>query len=468
MTMGRMLAIIGTAFLAVPAAGAHDMAAAAGKFLAALTPQQRESAAFEFGSPDRTRWHFIPPEMFARRGVMLGELDDGQKLVARELLKTGLSQRGYLAADAIMELEKVVRALPGNRFRRDEQEYYVSVFGTPDPRGTWGWRFEGHHLSLHFTVVDGVLTVSTPTFTGTNPAELREGPAMGRRPLGEQEDLARELVQSLSGARRAQAMLGDAALPDIVTGTAWPIEPLSPAGLMGADMTDAQRALLERLIGAYTALMADGIAAARWKRIRDAGLDRVGFAWAGPVERGQPHYFRAQGPSFLLEYDNTQNGANHAHSVWRDFEGDFGADLLRRHYASDPAHMSDLAARYTAAWCSQDPARVAAFFAEGGSLKINDGEPAVGRAAITEAARSFMTAFPDLVVGMDALERRGDGFIYRWTLEGTNTGPGGTGARVKISGYEEWTIGPDGLVAASLGHFDAEDYDRQLRSPPAD
>ncbi len=124
--------------------------------------------------------------------------------------------------------------------------------------------------------------------------------------------------------------------------------------------------------------------------------------------------------------------------------------------------MKSFATRYTAAWCSQDPASVAAFFAENGSLKINDGAPSVGRAAITEAARGFMSAFPDMVVEMDGLERRGDGYIYRWTLTGTNTGPGGTGNKVRISGYEEWTIGADGLVAASLGHFDAADYDRQL------
>jgi ketosteroid isomerase-like protein len=124
--------------------------------------------------------------------------------------------------------------------------------------------------------------------------------------------------------------------------------------------------------------------------------------------------------------------------------------------------MKSFATRYTAAWCSQDPERVATFFAENGSLKINDGVPSVGRIAITEAARGFMSAFPDMVVEMDALDRQGDGYIYRWTLTGTNTGPGGTGNKVRISGYEEWTIGPDGLVAASLGHIDAADYDRQL------
>jgi len=443
--------------------GAQAMADAASKFLSALSPEQRARASFQLASPDRTKWHFLPPEMFARKGVMLRELDEDQRQLARELLQSGLSQRGYLTADAIMELEVVVRAIQTNRLRRDELEYYVSVFGPPEPDGSWGWRFEGHHLSFNFTIVGGHVTVSTPTFTGTNPAELRAGPKAGQRPLGHHEDHARDLVRSLTEAQRAKAMLGDTALPDIVTMNAWPVSPLSPAGLMAEEMTEGQRTILETLIDSYTTLMTAEISDARWKRIRDAGFGKVAFAWAGSTERGKPHYFRAQGPTFLIEYDNTQNDANHAHTVWREFDGDFGADLLRQHYVNDATHMRDFAGRYTAAWCSQDPARVATFFSENGSLKINDGVPSIGRAAITDAARSFMTDFPDMRVEMNALERRGDGYVYRWTLTGTNTGPGGTGAKVKISGYEEWTIGADGLVAASLGRFDAADYDRQLK-----
>lgn len=441
----------------------QSMAAAASKFLSALSAEQRARASFELASPDRTKWHFLPPEMFPRQGVTLRELDDGQRQVARELLKSGLSQRGYLAADAIMELEIVVRAIQSNRLRRDELEYFVSVFGTPEPKGSWGWRFEGHHLALNFTIVDGHVTVSTPTFAGANPAELREGPKAGQRPLGHHEDHARDLVRSLTGAQRTKALISDTALPDIVTMNAWPVAPLSPPGLTAAEMSAGQRTILETLIDSYTTLMAADISTTRWKRIRDADFDKIAFAWAGSTERGKPHYFRVQGPTFLIEYDNTQNDANHVHTVWREFDGDFGADLLRQHYVNDTKHMRDFATRYTAAWCGQNPAHVAAFFSESGSLKINDGEPSVGRGAITEAARSFMTAFPDMVVEMDALERRGDGYIYRWTLKGKNTGPGGTGAQVKISGYEQWTIGPDGLIAASLGHFDADDYDRQLR-----
>jgi len=439
------------------------MAEAAGAFLDALPAERRSEAAFPFASAERVKWHYLPPEMFPRGGVALRDLNAEQQAGARRLLATGLGQRGLLTAVAIMELENVIRALgQGGRFARDALEYYVSVFGTPDAQGSWGWRFEGHHLSLHFTVVAGEITVSTPTFMGTNPAEMREGPHKGQRPLGAQEDHARALAQSLTELQRGAGVIAGAAPAEIVTANRYPIETLKPAGIMASALTADQQEMLKTLIESHASLMATEIAAVRLARVFEAGLENVGFAWAGPMEPGQPHYYRVQGPGFLIEYDNTQNDANHVHAVWRDFSGDFGDDLLREHYRTDTMHMQDFATRYTAAWCSQDPESVAAFFTASGSLKINDGEPSVGRAAITEAARGFMTDFPDLAVTMDALDQKGGHYLYRWTLAGTNTGPGGTGNKVRISGYEEWTIGADGLIAGSLGHYDAADYERQL------
>ena len=446
-----------------PAPAPAGMAGAAAEFLDTLPDELKSRAAYPFESPDRVKWHFLPPEMFPRGGVALRELDAGQKERARALLQTGLSQHGYLAATDIMALEHVIRALEqGQRFARDAGQYYVSIFGTPDASGSWSWRFEGHHLSLHFTVVAGQITVSTPAFFGTNPAELREGPQKGQRPLGLQEDSARALMLALTELQQSRALVSDAVPADIITGNAFPVDPLVPAGIEAAALSSDQQALLRVLIESYTSMMSEEIAAARWTRIREAGFEHVTFAWAGSTAPGKPLYYRVQGPTFLIEYDNTQNDANHAHSAWRDFKGDFGQDLLREHYYMDALHMKDLAARYTAAWCSQDAARVASFFAANGSLKINDGAPSVGRAAITEAAQSFMTDFPDLVIEMDGLDREEGRFIYRWTLTGTNAGPGGAGHKVRISGHEEWTIGPDGLIAASVGHFDAEDYARQL------
>ena len=331
--------------LASPVSLAHlpsGMAEAAGAFLDSLPAEQRTKAAFAFESADRMKWHYIPPEMFARGGVVLRDLGPEQRAGARRLLETGLSQRGLLAADAIMELENVIRALEqGRRFARDALEYYVSVFGMPDAHGSWGWRFEGHHLSLHFTVVAGDITVSTPTFMGTHPAELREGPNKGRRPLGALEDHARALAQSLTESQRATGAIADTAPAEIVTANSHPIEPLKPAGIMASALNADQREMLKTLIESHASLMATEIAAVRLARVFEAGFENVGFAWAGSTELGQPHYYRVQGPSFLIEYDNTQNDANHAHMVWRDFTGDFGDDLLREHYRTDALHRQE-------------------------------------------------------------------------------------------------------------------------------
>ena len=338
----RKLLLAAILVLASPAALAHlptGIAEAATAFLDSLPAEQRSKAVFPFESEDGLKWHYLPPEMFPRGGVVLRDLDSVQRAGARRLLETGLSQRGMLAADAIMELEHVIRALEqGRRFARDALEYYVSVFGTPDAHGSWGWRFEGHHLSLHFTVVAGEITVSTPTFMGTNPAELREGPNKGQRPLGAQEDQARALAKSLTEAQRVAGVIADAAPAEIVTTNSHPIEPLKPAGILASALTAEQQEMLKTLIESHASLMATEIAAVRLARVFEAGLEKVGFAWAGSMERGRPHYYRVQGPSFLIEYDNTQNDANHVHMVWRDFNGDFGADLLREHHQADTAH----------------------------------------------------------------------------------------------------------------------------------
>jgi hypothetical protein len=329
-----LVVLVASGFLGRSSVSPHGeaMARAAAEFLATLSPQQRNRAMFPFASDERTRWHFVPGEMFPRRGVVLKELDAGQRLRAQALLRTGLSQQGYLTATAIMELEQVLRALePQGQFARDPEAYFLSVFGTPDAAGTWGWRVEGHHLSLHFTVVAGRLTVSTPSFFGTNPAEVRQGPEKGRRVLASVEDPARALLLALAPDQRAQALLGGAVPGDIVTGVRFPVEALSPAGVSASTLSPAQQGLLRQLIEAYTSLMAGDIAAARWARIEGAGFEKVSFAWAGAATPGQPHYYRVQGPTFLIEYDNTQNDANHIHAVWREFNGDFGQDLLREH-----------------------------------------------------------------------------------------------------------------------------------------
>lgn len=173
--------------------------------------------------------------------------------------------------------------------------------------------------------------MSSPSFFGANPAEIRAGPLKGHRALGLEEDAGRALVLALTPTQRAQALLSEVAPEDIVTGNKVPIEPLSPVGIRASELSSSQQVLLRKVLTAYTSLMADDIAAARWARLDRAGFEKITFAWAGGTEPGVRHYYRVQGPTFLVEYDNTQNDANHIHSVWREFDGDFGRDLLREH-----------------------------------------------------------------------------------------------------------------------------------------
>ena len=316
---------------------ASAMAGAADKWLASLSPEQREKAVFAFDSEERLRWHFIPNEMFPRKGVTFKDMSEPQRALAQDLIKTGLSPRGYLTATSIMELEKVLRAIEGGvRFARDHEAYQISIFGTPGDKKAWGWRLEGHHVSVRFDVVGGTATASSPAFFGSNPAEVREGPQKGTRVLGAEEDAARALLDTLDETQRTAAIVPGDAPGDILTMILPKVDPLAPGGIKASALTKAQREKLTQLIDVYTGLMAPDLAAERMERLKKAGLDNIAFAWAGETAKGKKHYYRVQGPTFLIEYDNTQNDGNHIHSVWRDFNGDFGRDLLREHLKSQP------------------------------------------------------------------------------------------------------------------------------------
>jgi len=345
-----VLAAAALAVLAVGSTIAADrsssaMASAATKFLDSLTPEQRQEATFAFNADERLRWHFIPTEMYPRKGLLVKQMTEPQRKLAHDLLKAGLSQRGYMTASQIMDLETVLDGIEaaqrtretsprGQPLARDPEKYFFSIFGTPSTHDTWGWRVEGHHVSLHFNVVNGSLVAAAPTFFGSNPAEVREGPKKGLRILGAEEDGARALLESLDASEREKAIFKKDAPGDIITMANVKIDPLAPEGIPMSALNANQRALLTKLIEVYTGYMAADIAADRVARLKKAGEDKIVFAWAGPMERGKKHYYRVQGPTFLIEYDNTQNDANHIHSVWRDFSGDFGQDLLRDHVKS--------------------------------------------------------------------------------------------------------------------------------------
>lgn len=302
---------------------------AANAFLASLTPEQQQKARFTFADDERLNWHFIPKE---RKGLPLREMTPPQKHLAHALLSGALSQRGYQKAVTIMSLEDILRIMEKDSGeRRNPEKYYFSIFGEPSETSVWGLRVEGHHLSLNVSIVNGKV-VGSPNFYGTNPAEVREGPRKGLRVLHAEEDKARELLKSLTADQKSVAVVSKTAYKDILTMAERKatIEG-QPNGLSATKMNARQRELLQRLLEEYTRNMPDDVAAAREALIKKAGTNMY-FAWAGGEERGAPHYYRVAGPDFLVEYDNTQNNANHVHSVWREYKGDWGNDLLAEHY----------------------------------------------------------------------------------------------------------------------------------------
>ncbi|MFN7919748.1 MAG: DUF3500 domain-containing protein [Bryobacteraceae bacterium] len=306
------------------------MAQAAGNFLAILPADAQAKATYAFDDKERLNWHFIPRE---RKGLPLREMDAGQRALAMGLLSTGLSPAGFKKVGNVLSLEPVLRDQEKDtKGRRDAAGYFFTVFGKPSSADNWGWRFEGHHVALNYNVIKGRAVATSPSFFGANPAEIKDGPRKGFRALAAEEDRARELLKSLDAKQKPLALLSAEAPKDIQTMANVKVAGIDPKGIGASKLSKKQQELLMGLIEEYAANMPEDLAAARMDGVRKAGVDKIHFAWLGGEEHGQPHYYRVQGPSFLIEYDNTQNNANHVHSVWRDFNGDFGADLLTAHY----------------------------------------------------------------------------------------------------------------------------------------
>ena len=320
------------------AAGAA-MARAAAALLSALTPDQRRAAVFPFAQDERRNWHYVPR---SRSGIPFKEMSAAGRAAAHELIKVSLSGVGYTKAVNVMRLEDVLRQLETfGGLLRDPEKYYVSVFGAPDAAAPWGWRLEGHHLSLNFTVAPGRAVSVTPAFFGANPAEVPSGSQRGLRILADEQDLAFALVRGVDPGLRARLVIAAESPGDIVTGPGRTDSLKTPAGVTLGELAAEQRALALRLVETYARNMRSDVADEELRRMRDAGAENVRFAWAGPIDPRQPHYYRLHGPTLLIEYDNSQNRANHLHSVWHDPRNDFGVDLLRAHY--DNAHARVLA-----------------------------------------------------------------------------------------------------------------------------
>lgn len=309
-----------------------EMADAATNFLNALSPEQQAKATYALTDEERFDWHFIPKP---RKGLPFKEMTPAQQKLAHGLLNSGLSQRGYAKAVTIMSLEQVLHDLE-NSAKRDADLYYFTVFGKPGGSGPWGWRVEGHHLSLNFVVKGDEVLAATPAFFGSNPGEVRQGPRKGLSVLGEEDALGRRFVKSLNDEQQKTAIITNVAPREIITGNSRKVQLLNPPGLAVADMTGEQKESLWTLIQNYAHRHRVELAENDLKKIQAAGFEQVHFAWAGGLEPGQGHYYRIQGPTFLIEFDDTQDNANHIHTVWRDFANDFGEDVLRRHYEEVP------------------------------------------------------------------------------------------------------------------------------------
>lgn len=313
------------------------MTTAAVKFIGTLNDDAKKTAVLNYDDPSRLKWHFIP--MPERKGLQVKHMTPEQRTAALELLRSALSQVGYHKATEIMSLEGILRELEKERKGgpiRDPDRYYYTLFGTPGETGTWGLSVEGHHLSLNFVVRDGKVLAHTPAFFGANPAtcrnEIADYPKPGTRTLAKEEQLAFDLLASFD-AEQKKSVITAAKCPADIRGPADSQPPQSAAeGLAASKLKESQQKTLKALVESYAMNMPESVAAQRLAEITAAGWDKVHFSWQGAEQPGIGHYYRVQGPTFLIEFVNVQpdaagNPANHIHSVWRDLRGDFGVKL---------------------------------------------------------------------------------------------------------------------------------------------
>lgn len=345
------------------------MADAASLFLESLDRMQLMGTVFPMDAQERTNWHYFPEPGFAdefgyvRNGITFKDMDPKQKHLAYGLLSTGLGRAGFVKTMNVMALEEIVRAIEDDHTGyRDTERFHFTIFGKPSMQGDWGWRVEGHHVSLHYVIRNGELVAASPTFLGANPHEVPQGLHRGMRALAREEDLARALLMSLSDVAQDKAIFDEQAPYDIVTMADKRVKlDGDPQGIQASVMTDEQYAGLLDLIAEYASTMPPEIAARRMKAARETARSELYFGWAGdidrppakPIEIGSKttenrhlagNYYRIQSPTFLIEFANTQNQSNHSHAVWREFDGDFGYDVLAAHFRSGEHGVPDLAA----------------------------------------------------------------------------------------------------------------------------
>jgi hypothetical protein len=314
-------------------ASAAGMTKAAKRFVESLSGDQRDKTIYEYMDGERIFWYYPPVN---RHGIPLRDMDDDQRQLAYSLMETGLTDRSFDQAQLIIEHESVLGPLEKEAgvtsFVRDPDLYYWTVFGDPgSDKEPWGWRVEGHHISLNFSLWGDKFLSMTPFFFGANPAEVRKGPKKGLRILDQREDLAFELMNSLDQGQTSKATIYSEAPYDILTYNASRVSLPPEEGLPASKMNDTQKDILRNLVNVYVNQVRTDMAQEKLQRLEEEGFDGLHWAWGGPVEEGKEHYYRIHGGNFVVEFDNRQNGANHIHSVWRDVENDFANDVLREH-----------------------------------------------------------------------------------------------------------------------------------------
>lgn len=314
------------------------MADTARNFLNALSPDQVAQARYVFEDDKRTVYRIIP---FSIPGLQLGEMSPGQQALVHALLNSSLSAAGYQKTASIIRLEEILVKLEEEHGTTNPahgaEKYSVAIFGEPSADGTWSWRIHGHHLYLAFTVVDGRFVASGPAFLGAEPHEVQAGGQKGWRVLANEEDLGRALINALSSEQRETAVISKDVPRDLFSGsyTEFSLEG-PPKGLAFSELSHEHQQMLRNLVMEYVNNLPPELAGSRLGRVEAGGWNNVHFAWMGSIARGARNYYRVQGPEFLIEYCAVALTENHVHTVWREFNGDFGRDLLKEHYGKHP------------------------------------------------------------------------------------------------------------------------------------
>ena len=307
------------------------------QFLNDLKPIQLNQVQFKLTDSSKMRWHYLPHSSFQRKGLSMDSLSVIQNEKLMGLLDAFLSNSGYDKMEQIIDLENYLAVKEQNPFKRNSKKYYVTFYGTPNNESPWAWSFEGHHLSFNFTVHKDQVAIA-PAFLGSNPGVVMEGPQKGKRVLHREQDLGLQLINSMSAKQSQKAIISEVTFGDILSKNKSFISRLEYSGIRYTALADSQKGIINAIIQEHMSNMERAVAHRAKILLENENYDNITFCWAGKKEILTAHYYRIQGEKFLIEFDNSQNKGNHIHTVWREFDGDFGKDLIQEHYLNYNHH----------------------------------------------------------------------------------------------------------------------------------